>query len=170
MSLPKKFRFSKNPALQAEAERRSILMFGEDWRNVCSKSEDVSHCPAIIVRAQMISFSENALWTWYNDELEDLLDGSPAYVEYHPDGVLHRTSHYCDSYPVDPSDGGPARIEYSECGEIIGGASSEKGGLTVEETSRLVAIAEKANQIRRVEALLAKADQSVIPSVMALKS
>ena len=80
MPLPKKIKFDVPPSLLEEAQRRAVVMFGEDWRTVCSACHDNSRDQAICVGDLKLSFSQNGMWAWENDELHDLPDGSPASV------------------------------------------------------------------------------------------
>ena len=62
--------------------------------------------------------------------------------------------------PKDPANGSPACVYYSEDGAVTGGYSSEKKReLTDKEAYDMI----MAPTVARVAALLAKADQSVIP-------
>ena len=112
----------------------------------------------------MLSFDENTLWSWKNGSFQDPEDGSPAIIEYYKNGQVKFTGHRRDGNAHDPADGSPAEIWYSETGEILGGYSSANGKLSPEQMAGML----KAAQVNRVAALLAKADQSIVPVGMPL--
>ena len=92
----------------------------------------------------------------------DGADGSPAVVNYYPNGNLKQVEYICcrRTLPKDPANGSPACVYYSEDGAVTGGYSSEKKReLTDKEAYDMI----MAPTVARVAALLAKADQSVIP-------
>ena len=194
MHLANDFKFPGSPELQAEAERRAIIMFGEAWLKTCSQANNRGGARAIAARYRMMAFDDAQIRCWKHKRLQDLADGSPALckyfsdgrlalryyysggslndpkngapavVEYHSSGILKKIAHYRYGEYYDPQDGTPAQINYSKLGESIHGWSAADGKLSAKEATKIL----KSVQVRRVAALLAKADQSVIPAGMPL--
>ena len=190
MALSKNFQFSFVPAVQAEAERRAVVMFGENWRADCTLGCDIYQAQGISQGGKTLAADALLLRAYENENVQDLSDGSPAEVDFYPAGVLRSTTHlrankqndpadgspahlayhqngrlayaahYQNGHLVDAADGSPAQINYSTSGEITNASSAETGPLSAAETIALL----KSLQVRRVENLLAKADQSVIPA------
>ena len=59
MAVPKDFKFSDFPAVQAEAERRVVVMFGEDWRAACSVTDINREHRAILAAENLQSHRQN---------------------------------------------------------------------------------------------------------------
>ena len=159
MPLSKDFKFPTFPAVQEEAERRAVLMFGESWRDVCEVARDRFNNDAISNGDMMLSFSAKMVLSWASQRRNDLSDGYPARIAYYSNGNVHYTGHFRDDAVCDTEDGGPAQVRYSELGEVLKGHSSVHGHLSADESINMI----KAAQFNRVAALLAKADQAVIP-------
>ena len=194
MALPKDFKFSDFPAVQAEAERRAVVVFGADWHCVCSEAKDRIGSRAISAHDNFMSCDDDQIRTLKLGNLHDLPDGSPAFCQYNADGLLSHCVHYREGRISAPDDGSPAGIEYypsgavksidyyrngqfsdlpdgtpaavyfSEAGEIFGGKSSAIGRLSVGETIERL----KEAKVHRIENLLANADQAVVPAGMPL--
>ena len=180
--------------MQNECERRSRVMFGADWRKLCSLGKSASGLAAIVSQGKALSWLQNSLLSDVNGKINDLIDGSPASIAYYKFGQTWKKTHYQngilqspkDGTPAyisyfkngsiqsigyyqagerqDTGDGTPALIVYGESGEIARGYSAEKGPLSASETIACL----NAAQVRRVAALLAKSEQSVVPSGMPL--
>ena len=164
MALPEDFRFSDVPPMQAEAERRAIVLFGENWRECCALANDDNGAAAICAKDNILSCDRERIRAFHIGNLHDLPDGSPAIVMYERDGVLKRIAcyqsgklhnpkiggpaqiYYCPEGSIsrivhcrhgrheDLFDGTPTKIEYSEAGDIAGGTSSLHGVLSAAQT------------------------------------
>ena len=160
MPLPKNFKFSKNSAIQASIECRAVALFGPDWRTVCSPATDRFGEAAIAAGGRSMSYFFGGMWAFRGRSRHDLPDGSPSYIAFHAGGNVQAFSHFIKDHLQDPPDGSPAHIEYAPDGVIKCGRSSATGHLTAAQTAERI----KAAQVRSVAALLAKANQSVMPS------
>ena len=144
----------------------------------------------VAAASMQMTCSNSQLWCADGEFRQDLPDGSPANVVFYKDGSVRRVAHYrhgkihaptcfcpavIEYYPAgaikatlhyqygkyqEQADGCPAGIHYSEDGKISGGCSVGKGKISASHAKHLI----KAAQISRVAALLAKADQSVVPA------
>ena len=196
MPLPDDFKFSDIPAIQAEGERRAVVMFGADWKQDCALALDGKDA-AIVLGNKSLVFGHGVLVFGSGEPdlflkaseggaEDDLADGSPAIITFYESGIVKETTRMWCRWPADGADGSPAHVKYhsngsvkevrywnaalkdteslaqtfyAEDGAVTGGASAAKGDLSAEETTKMI----KAVQVARVAALLAKADQSVIP-------
>ena len=135
MALPADFIFSKIPAVQAEGERRAVIMFGADWKQVCDLDDAwglidtdevdgeyiiVTHHPKQLIKT--VDYDAKGrpvqLESTERDCPCDLEDGSPAIVSYHLDGQLAFAAHYFYDTPEDTEDGVPAIVRYHPNGQI----------------------------------------------------
>ena len=156
MALPKDFKFSHIPAVQAEAERRAGVMFGVNWKELCAlKYEGDDTC--IAANNKRLEFRDDCLSASTGDWLHDLDDGSPAHISYWDTGITAATAHYFEDAPVDQPDGTPARIDYFENGEICGGYSFSRGSL---DPAEVIAMVESA-RLRRCEAVLSTVETKI---------
>ena len=195
MPLSPDFHFCDIPAIQAEVERRALVMFGENWESLCKSISD----KIIVADAnKSLTFSETfkTICCGEGDCRQDLTDGSPSVIEFHPDGAVKRLTHHRDGKAhdpigflpaiieyhqdgtiastlhclsgqlVNPDDGSPSGVQYSEAGEISSGYLVGNGKISAEQVLSL----NNAAQVNRVAALLAKADQAVVPSGLPLDS
>ena len=118
MALKKDFQFPGPASLRAEAERRAVVMFGEDWRDGCSPNQATISSQSIARGELRLSFNKDGLWSSKADETSDLPDGSPAILRYFPDGTLQRAWRFRDDKLNDSSDGLPAKVEYFPDGSL----------------------------------------------------
>ena len=194
MPLLENFKFGGPAVLRIEAERRAIFMFGEDWRAACSFDADKRYNSAISAKDLALSFNGDSILAWRKQMLHDLDDGSPAFisyrsrgrvsfiehyandmrqdpadgspavVHYHSDGIVSRIAHFDRNVFFTPPDVRPAQIDFDRNGKISRGYSAENGELTAKQVVEML----KESQVNRVANLLAKVDQSVVPSGMPL--
>ena len=166
MALPKDFEFSDISSVHEEGARRAGLMFGENWRSVCTST--VSDVPGgrgtVDADGKSIEFSWRSVSSLTKNGYQDLPDGSPAVFGVYRSGAVSRTARYVSGIASDALDGSPAIVQYSESGEISGGFSVANGQLSASQTIKTL----KAAQVNRVAALLAKSEQSVVPVGMPL--
>jgi len=163
MALKPDFKFSDIPQVQTEGARRAVLMFGEDWRITCMPGADPDGESAIVHDNTMLSFDCIKFRAWTDGKRHNLSDGSPAVVKFFASGARSHVGHYRDGRLQDSEDGSPAQVDYNENGTISGGFSS---GLNKNLSADETVAALKAAHVRRVEAAIAKVDQSVIPAGM----
>ena len=115
MALPRKFKFSDIPAVEAEAKRRAIVMFGEDWKQRCSLTCD-ARGDAIAAHNLALFFESTkdcrCLWSSDNGIINDVIDRSAARVTFYESGMLESEGRYLNGDPHDAEDRTPAYIEY----------------------------------------------------------
>ena len=132
MALPQDFKFPGVDAVQAEAERRAIAIFGKDWmakcsQSTCSLTDDGAVFPCICRGKYALAFTADTLFSSLNKKLQDLPAGTPAWHEYYDDGALRSSMHYHEDIAQDPEDGSPADIEYYESGQVKATAHCRDG-------------------------------------------
>ena len=194
MHLPPDFKFSDIPEAQAEGERRAAVIFGDDWRteaylqnkgkldNVHISANDwsllitdkLSFTSCLRGRKQdlpdgspsRIDFHPNGrvdcIVHFFADASNDPPDGSPAVCTYSVDGTVLMTAHWRNGKHIDPADGLPSTVNYDEHGAIISAFDSTAARISPEDVNKMIA----ADQVRRVAALLDKAGHAVVPSGM----
>ena len=145
MPLPPSFHFLGPSALQTEAERRAILVFGEQWREVCTQGEYNPHRTSIFVDEDRMTFNDRRIWNLGRDGLQDLSDGSPAKLAFHDDGSIESKAHFIADELNDPTDGSPAQVDYYKDGLIKRSYHYSDGKINDPDTGRPAFVESYAN-------------------------
>ena len=127
MPLPDDFKFSDIPSVQAEAERRAVVMFGADWKRVCDVALDDKDA-AIVLGNKSLVFGhvvlvfgsgepELFLKARVGDEA-DLEEGSPAIITFYENGVVKAPTRMWCRWPTDGADGSPSHVKFHPNGNV----------------------------------------------------
>ncbi len=110
---------------ESSAYRACAVQTAKDMRLGSSSSISVpppgSHStswPGMTLEIKEFGPDRVETWTNENGDLQDPPDGTPAYREFYPNGMIKKEEHYQSWKLQDPTDGNPAIREFFPSGKI----------------------------------------------------